>query len=522
MNGYTMGGTAYLRLKASDGTVVATGQKKYERSVPVEEGPFLKWVWDGEVLEAQTDRFGMQPCYYACLGSTFYIATSIQALLRAGVPAELDDDGLSVMLHFGQCTGDLTIFRHIRALPPGGRLIWSIDGFSVTGEPWSVPSDPLPRNEVMDGYIDLFRQSMSRHLVAVDDFVLPLSGGRDSRHIAFEAVVQKRRPKLTFTVEHLIPERDDDLRIARDLAEELGLAHVAVPNHPGQYIDAEIAKFSKYDWLSFEHQFSIPMDSFLMSHPRHALFDGLGGDVLSAGLFLTEQRIRLFDSGRFDELARTLCSPAPGMMLRQEAAARWNMDRAVPVLAGEMKRHANAGNSLSCFFFWNRTRRNIALVPYQGLAVRAWPVMTPYVTPELFALLASQPASLYLDHRLHDDTIARAYPQWAHIPYETKSPSKSRPLGFTYGALLNLWRNSAIRKSEFLDKAKLASLSLKVAVGSPRSGIWWDATALYIASLEHFVRTRAAEATGAGAFSGQDLIRHAAGRAHAAAAISPD
>jgi len=47
----------------------------------------------------------------------------------------------------------------------------------------------------------------------------------------------------------------------------------------------------------------------------------------------------------------------------------------------------------------------------------------------LFDFLATLPSHMVMDHRFHDDTIARAYPKFAHIPYadhNVASPDDSR------------------------------------------------------------------------------------------------
>jgi hypothetical protein len=57
----------------------------------------------------------------------------------------------------------------------------------------------------------------------------------------------------------------------------------------------------------------------------------------------------------------------------------------------------------------------------RGLTVHA-----PYLDRDLFDLLASLPAALLMDRRLHTDAIARAYPHAAGIPYSGKAQVTAR------------------------------------------------------------------------------------------------
>jgi len=71
------------------------------------------------------------------------------------------------------------------------------------------------------------------------------------------------------------------------------------------------------------------------------------------------------------------------------------------------------------FFFWNRTRREIALASYRILN-GGTEVLSPYLDHDLFDFLASLPASLMLDRQFHSETIRRAYPEYADIPFEDR------------------------------------------------------------------------------------------------------
>ena len=71
------------------------------------------------------------------------------------------------------------------------------------------------------------------------------------------------------------------------------------------------------------------------------------------------------------------------------------------------------------------TRREIALAPY-GL-MRDIVVYAPYLDAALYDFLAALPASVQMDRTLHTEAIARAWPRFAHVPYERKGAAVRDP-----------------------------------------------------------------------------------------------
>jgi hypothetical protein len=105
-------------------------------------------------------------------------------------------------------------------------------------------------------------------------------------------------------------------------------------------------------------------------------------------------------------------------MLSPELYRAMPRERAVARLVTEIARHVDAPNPTGSFFFSNRTRREIALSPYA--LMRDVTVYAPYLDRDLYDFLAALPAALLMDRSLHTDAIARAWPQYANVPYERK------------------------------------------------------------------------------------------------------
>lgn len=379
------------------------------------DGVWARWDWDGTTLTVQNDRLGCFPLYYAAYADRIAVAPSIPRLLELGAPGTLDDEGLSVFLRLGFFIGEHTPFKAIKALPPGATLRWRTGRLDLAcALPRPTPLD-LDRPRAIQIYGELFRQSIQRRQPE-GRYAVPLSGGRDSRHIALELRRQGFRPRCV-TAEYFDPHFDQDRRIAIQLAQELGLPLTVVPQDR-VLLAAEFEKNERTDYCADEHAWYLALADHLGRH-FDTVYDGIGGDILSAGLFLDPQGLALMRAGRLEEMAgHVACYSEPLLMLLLSPALRERFPRrlALASIARELARYADWPNPVGAFYFFNRTRREIALSPFR-LLDRRLRVHAPYLDHELFDFLAGLPAEQLLDKQFHTQTIAAAYPDYAAVPY---------------------------------------------------------------------------------------------------------
>jgi len=88
--------------------------------IPLEEGKrddgiFVEWHWDGEVLTVRNDRYGIYPLFYAGDNKKIAISTSIFGVLNADNERKLDFDALAVFFRTGYMIGNDTPFKNIRS-----------------------------------------------------------------------------------------------------------------------------------------------------------------------------------------------------------------------------------------------------------------------------------------------------------------------------------------------------------------------------------------------------------------------
>jgi len=72
------------------------------------------------------------------------------------------------------------------------------------------------------------------------------------------------------------------------------------------------------------------------------------------------------------------------------------------------------------FYFWNRTRVNIASCTFGMLRPNGQMTLAPFLDRDLWPFLASLPLRLVKDYKLHSDVIGIMYPQFAAIEYSQK------------------------------------------------------------------------------------------------------
>jgi len=231
------------------------------------EGIFAQWSWDGSRLQVRNDRYGFYPLYYVARDGEIALSNSILKLIELGAPTELDDAALAVFLRRGFFLGEDTAFRAIRAVPPDASFEWKDGKLRVAGQPALGKAVPWTRGEAIDAFIAIARAAIRRRLPSVEDVALPLSGGRDSRHILLELCEAGHQPRFCVTVKHFPPRNNSDAECAAQITKALGINHVIL-NQPESRFQVELRKNLKTDFCTDEHTHFMVLADYLYSGPR--------------------------------------------------------------------------------------------------------------------------------------------------------------------------------------------------------------------------------------------------------------
>lgn len=488
-----------------DGRIVTAGLPhcleghRLEPDDPASDGLWAEWHWNGTRLVARNDRYGMRPLYYACTADSIHISASLPRVAGA-VPRTLDHGALAVFFRLGFFLGEDTPFEEVRVLPPGSTLTWEGGRLSLERGSIAMPPEPRPIrsfDEAVDRYAELFSRAIARRPPPDREFTVPISGGRDSRHILLELLAQGHRPDLTLTVRSRPPSPNEDVRIARLLSDELRLDHVEI-DMPRSFLAANRKDIELTDFCSSGHIWLLPVSAYLKGRTT-TVYDGLAGSVLSGGFQVNEDKLALYRSGNLERLARTLLAENRGMneflrsSLQPEFARRVDERAAVDRLAAELERHRGAGNPLVSYIFWNRTRRGISLLPC-AIFGHIDRVYCPYLDHELFDFLINLDVSWAIGNALHDETIRRRYPQYAHIPYEDKDAPRIRgqEMSAYYrraaaGLLAHLAARPRSFRSRLLRTGRAALMATRDLTRRECGATWYLRPALYVLELERML-----------------------------------
>jgi hypothetical protein len=412
----------YLALSWKDNRATARGA--YSCLLGGEPGPagrepvgvFAEWRWDGRRLEVRNDRFGFQPLFYAVSGTSLWVSASIPELLYQGAPSSFDDAALAVFLRLGIFLADDTPFKHVRALPPAGRLIWEDGRVTVHGERAVTSQREISRDAAIDRYAEVFRAAIAKQHVDPASTIVPLTGGRDSRHILL-ALRAAGYDVPTATIRPAPPKSEEDAIVAAAVAAAVGAPHTILETTHDRYAD-EAEKNVLTSLCAFEHFWVMPLVRYVAGRSL-VLYDGIAGDTLSEAKYMSAERLALFRQGDFHRYAEQELTPEAYLpaILRHDMYNRFSRGLAIERLEAELSTHADAPNPVGSYRFWNRTRRAVAPAPF-GMLASVATVRAPFLDNDVYDFLASLPGEMLVDRAFHTDTIARTYPAFAGLPYE--------------------------------------------------------------------------------------------------------
>jgi asparagine synthase (glutamine-hydrolysing) len=456
-------------------------------------GVFARWKWDGTRLTASGDRLGLSPLFVYAADTEIALSPSVVALLPIGRAAKIDASALALFLRLGFMVGDDTPFAHVHTLPPNGQLEWSDGRLTITGGySWGSPLE-ISRTDALAQFGRLFARAIATRIPTGGRVVLPLSGGRDSRHILFELEQRGAAPDHCVTVPRYPPHPGEDERVARLVATAAGVPHVILPQRP-RY-ESEVRKNLRTSFCADEHAWFMPLVDYLETN-ADIVYDGLGGSLYVGARFTSESSHAAWRAGRSREVAQDVLDrfsiatePALNAVLAPEWRRRLSHEVALARLETEIARHADAPDPAKSFHFWSRLRRELALVPF-GL-MRAKTVFAPLVDHDLYDFITGlspeviAPSFSRTDRTFHDEALRMAYPQYAKLPFQDRAaPSLNAAMHHVHFAVRTVGA-VAVARTPFLPRMSAVTRLLRCVI-DPRyreSMSWLPGLALYLTQL---------------------------------------
>jgi asparagine synthase (glutamine-hydrolysing) len=209
-------------------------------------GMFAFAIWDErkQRLFAARDRIGIKPFYYTQVDGRFLFASEIKALAEhPAVSLDVDDEALYHYLTFMTTPAPATLFRGIRKLPAGHRLILDADGTCTVERWWDAAWAPRPAAEHIaspdacaEHIHDLLQEAVRERLMADVPFGVLLSGGVDSSALTGLTRRLHDGPLRTFSVGFTDAPELNELDHARVAARHFGTEHHEVVVDPADVL----------------------------------------------------------------------------------------------------------------------------------------------------------------------------------------------------------------------------------------------------------------------------------------------
>ena len=221
----------------TDTEVIVHGYEQWGNDVVRKlRGMFAFALWNQRLRKMllATDHLGKKPLFYSFAGRRLVFASEIKAILKAGVPAELDPVALHDYLTYLYFPYPATAYKHVRKMAPGSameiqvgadgelrQLVWKYwDAAQVAGS-----SLELSERDTIERARELMEEAVKLRLVSDVPLGLFLSGGLDSSAITAFASKHSAERVKTFTIGFANSKFYDELPVANLVAEKFQTEH---------------------------------------------------------------------------------------------------------------------------------------------------------------------------------------------------------------------------------------------------------------------------------------------------------
>jgi len=178
------------------------GPKVFERF----NGMFAVGAWNTEerALYLSRDRFGVKPLYYWFNRKSIVFASEIKAIIKhPDYTIDVDLGALNEYFTFQNLFSYRTLFKDVAMLPQANTLRIDSDTTAVKHQSWwdynfSSPDETMTFEDARDETLRLFKQAVTRQMIADVPVGSYLSGGMDSGSITAIASSHVKRLS-TFT-----------------------------------------------------------------------------------------------------------------------------------------------------------------------------------------------------------------------------------------------------------------------------------------------------------------------------------
>ena len=217
------------------GKMIKPAPDWWKRATGIPDGSFALFRQDQDGFEIATDKVGSRTVWYFQNEDIFLASNSQRAILCILGNFSINPQTVTWMLSSGSTGPGLAWDARLKMLPGDSRLsfdfrLWKLE---VTEIPPDFSEESRPDSE----HGILLRQAIEKTLQRLDldynNWLLPLSGGYDSRAILLMIPEKSDLKCITWGVRSSLQDSRNDAYVARQLAQECGVNFHFFPIEPG-------------------------------------------------------------------------------------------------------------------------------------------------------------------------------------------------------------------------------------------------------------------------------------------------
>ncbi|SEA58175.1 hypothetical protein [Alkalimonas amylolytica] len=380
-----------------------------------DDGVFVRWNYADGHFELSTDRLGLYPVYYMQSEHELLISNSVSMIQREQ-RLEVNTEAVGIFLRLGFYLGSDTAFRTLHR--PTGKLTVSAGDSGIQVKVTRPEPTQVGYQHTTEKYQQLMQQSLAYLREIKQPLYMPLTGGKDSRHIFLSLIRLNIQPDLCYTVSVLAPHYNDDVVIARRLAELFAVPHQTLaPDYC--LIQSEYTKNRQTNLETRDHSWAAPAADFFNQAPPGVLLDGFGGDVLSQSSVISAEMHQRYQQADWAGLIKAFLKDNRyfnGWLRKSHHPFIVDEGVLQQRLIAELRSFHQANNPMAQFFFWNRSRRSIAISSIRYLSGQSTAFM-PFMQKEMLEFLFTLPVELYFSKAFHSNTISQLGGEASTLPF---------------------------------------------------------------------------------------------------------
>ena len=401
------------------GGVIGEAGRWWEVGSEPPDGTYVLVRYSGASVELLSDVAASRTLWYAQDEERLVASTSQRAVVALLGDFDLDHGAVAWLLSSGSLGLERSWDARVRRLPTDSRLVLDRRTWQSTLDQRPAVFAPVARSR--EDHLDLLRDAIAWSCGALDidtdRWLLPLSGGIDSRMILVFMVKSGRRPKcVTWTTRASLRNPLSDARIARLVARRFRVEHDYAFLDDAQKVDgAALQRFVEVGEGGTD-EFAGYVDGCAMWSGLFA--SGLSGVVRGDDPLAARRRAASLDVARTAGTGTTITDYPEGHLVRQLGLADQDWPERLRLRPGEGYER-----------YRDRMTHEGAipgrLAPLNGLKCRYLEVVNPLLSRRIIALVRTFPDELRMYKRAFSEIVDRESWPIPHARFaSTPAPSE--------------------------------------------------------------------------------------------------